>query len=153
MNGPIGPAIDSADENGWNKDETWVVDAKSSGACGDDAVGNYYQSHYWKKGRVDDEDVFLVVECNYFVEQYDNDGDRAEDDPHRFGCEVQNGFIICRDKDDPGGTEIWSDYTYESADARFFETIEDAEGVCSRRALEDERYGLFWDGETIPRLR
>jgi hypothetical protein len=74
-----------------------------------------------------------------------------EDAPIRL--EVQTELMVCRDTDDPGGTAIWSDYTYTTGNdlpERFdvdYVSVEAAE-AAARRYVEqfDPALHLSWDG-------
>lgn len=72
-----------------------------------------------------------------------------EDAPIRLG--YQAWMTVCRDVEDPGGTEVWSDIEYSDLPERFdhdFETVEKAEGHAKAlvRSFDPDRF-IGWDGK------
>lgn len=70
------------------------------------------------------------------------------------GIQVQTEFMICKNIDDPGGTEEWSDCQYEDLDTRPYNRGDDTDKI---RAAEvdaltfierfDANRSIAWDGE------
>ena len=142
MNGPIAPALEGTD-SGWTKDETWQMGAESSGACGDYAVGPYYEAHYSKQVG----DLWMLVEEVYFVEP------RKKEEPDgtwtkHYDVIGSYTFTLCTDRDDPGGTEVNSDTRHDDdLHALFIYDYEEARAMAEKLALSDQRHTLLWNGE------
>lgn len=49
---------------------------------------------------------------------------------------------VCTDHEDPGSTEISGDIEYDTDDSATFTDLDEAEAVCRRKALEDQRFTL-----------
>lgn len=86
--------------HGWQEDERGLLaDAGSVG--GDAQVGPAYSRRFWAAGT----ELFELVEVYGYAAR-----DR-EDAP--VVVQLQWGYSICSDRNDPGGTEQWADYLYE----------------------------------------
>lgn len=143
-NGEIAPALEDVDERGWSKDATWVMQAESSGACGDYAIGPYYQGHYRKQGS---DGSWMVVEENYFIEARKlADPDEGTERKH-FDVVGSYTFTVCTDPDDPGSTELDTEIVYDDQlHALFIWDYEEARAMAERLARADQRHTLLWDG-------
>lgn len=138
LNGPIAPAADDEDAKGWHKNETWVMNAQSSGACGDQAIGPYYQASYWKR----EDDHFVCVEESYYIEAWQN---LQEDGTWRKHFDVTGmyQFTTCTDRNDPGMTEIGTETQYDDdIHAEFIWDYEKARALAERMAISDQRFTL-----------
>jgi hypothetical protein len=142
-NGEIGPALEGEDEHGWTKDATWVMQAESSGACGDYAIGPYYQGHYACGPNAEGE--YMVVEENYFVTAHWYEDHETGERRMNFDVTGMYGFTLCSDPQDPGGTEINSDYEYDDGlHAQFIWEYDEARKLAERNALSDQRGTFTW---------
>jgi hypothetical protein len=76
-------------------------------------------------------------------------GDELENSYRQYDVTNMTEFLVCRDPEDAGGTEVWSDYTYDYPSATGFNTetaaTEWATGFIKR--LTTDLYP--WDGEPI----
>lgn len=74
----------------------------------------------------------------------------GEVDPTSLSLVMQTGFLVCTDREDPGGSEVWSDYQYDALDTRAFRNVVDAECVAQDflRAFDPER-DICWNGGPI----
>lgn len=122
--------------HGWQEDERGLLaDAGSVG--GDAQVGPAYSRRFWAAGT----ELFELVEVYGYAAR-----DR-EDAP--VVVQLQWGYSICSDRNDPGMTEQWADYLHEDvglpeqAEARagYANAVEHATGyareVLTRLTAED----------------
>lgn len=74
----------------------------------------------------------------------------GEVDPTSLSLVMQTEFMVCTDRDDPGGSEVWSDYQYDTLDTRAFRSVVDAECVAQDflRAFDPVR-DIHWSGGPI----
>lgn len=142
-NGPIGPAITEPDENGWTKAETWVMQAETSGACGDYAIGPYYESQYTCGPNGDGE--FMVVTEAYFVTAHWHEDSESDERRMHFDVTGSYSFTLCTDPEDPGSTEVASDTEYDDdIHALFIWEYEEARALAERMARSDQRGTFTW---------
>lgn len=138
-NGPIAPALE-ADDTGWSKSDTWVMQAETSGACGDYAVGPLYEARYVKTVG----EQSMVVTERYYVEPQRftrPDGTMSK----HYDVTGMYEFTLCADPDDPGMSEISTTYEYDSElHEAFLWEYEDARKLAERFARRDTRGTLLW---------
>lgn len=82
-----------------------------------------------------------LVTVYAYAAEYDNN-------PGEFLVQVQTEFLTCKDPADPGGTEKWSDTTYQNED-RIWGTLAEA-GAAARRTAEKilkSAARVEWGGE------
>lgn len=104
---------------GWQEDEKGLLE--DAGDVGGDAqVGPAYSRRFWAAGT----ELFELVEVYGYAAR---DG---EDAP--LVVQLQWGYSICSDRNDPGGTEQWADYLYEDV------TVVGAGGVYLANELARE---------------
>ena len=84
-----------------------------------------------------------VITCTAYAAE---DADR---NPGEFFLQVETEYLTCTDPSDPGGTETWSDVTYDEEDGRIWDTAGEAEEAARQRAAEElgDADSLEWDGE------
>lgn len=77
----------------------------------------------------------------------DEEGNPTDEPVPYLDVEEQTEFIICTDPDDPGGTEIWSEYEY---DYPMYLAPKDEEELLARAVANTNRYGVehfnHWNG-------
>jgi hypothetical protein len=128
---------DDVDAAGWRRHDVWRINAESSGAYGDDAVGLAYESRYSAR---QDHGPFVVVDVAYFAEACSTTNLPDVVDAYVVECQITTS--TCHDLEDIGGSEIDCTIDYLPADGLYRYTLEDAERIARRYALEDERYKL-----------
>lgn len=81
------------------------------------------------------------------IEPQGNDDEIEHRWNHRFGVQCMIEFVLCKDLDDIGSTEVWSDYQYYD-DALYY-SLERAQEESKSRAQSSERqngWDIMWDG-------
>jgi len=63
------------------------------------------------------------------------------------GIQSATEFMICTDVDNPGDTEIWSDYTYVDEVIRPFAELEAAERTAAGLLALADPKNIDWNGE------
>lgn len=74
--------------------------------------------------------------------------DDGEPDLSGLGIEAWHEFVVCRDIEDPGGTEEWADDRYEFLDTRPYNGDKDAaerDALAWIRSYDPAKF-LHWDG-------
>lgn len=131
---------------------TWISDGTGV-QPGDDGIGgdtqrtDSYRVGFWRKedgdeGRlVDGERLFSVVTMNFYGETtlkdfYDEDG-LAKDSEGQpiLWMTIQTEFLVCNDRDDPGGTERDSSTPTDYDETNhFFSSVDLAQAFCEKFA-------------------
>ena len=65
----------------------------------------------------------------------------------RVCLEQQTEFITCRDRHDPGSTEIWADYAYAYPDTLSYDSADEAAARARKLAEAHGPQAIDWDGE------
>lgn len=102
-------------------------------------------SDAWDLDPNDVDDALAAVAAWDETPEDDRTGDAPE--PVRFSVDGQTEWILCTDPDDPGGTEITSDYEYDAGSVLYYETVESAEREARRlaRAFDPADYSPeYW---------
>jgi len=60
----------------------------------------------------------------------------VENVPGEFTVQIQTEWLICTDPRDPGGTEIWSDVSYDDEGAPIYSSAADGERAARQVAAE-----------------
>lgn len=118
----------------WRPDDTGV---DSNGDCGGDIQrGDSYSVRYVRP----DMPGSLITET-YYATEYDSL-------PGEFGVQRQVEFMVCEDPADPGGTEIWSEVTYDDVSYLVIDTEAEAEREAREfaEAALDRGWTHGWDG-------
>lgn len=121
-------------------DSQWRADGDgvgSSGDCGGDIQwGDSYSVRYVRP----DMPGSLITVTFYAVEYDENPGE--------FGVQRQVEFMVCEDPADPGGTEIWSEVTYDDVNDLVIDTADEAEREAREFALMALELGYQhkWNG-------
>lgn len=126
----------------WKEDGLGIQDAGDAG--GDIQAGKAYSARYLHTtlhGR-------LITVTAYPVR---GDSTTPEIPDGVIRLQVQTERMICRDPEDPGSTEVWSDIEYSDLPERFdidYVSVEEAE-YAARVYLETFRPALYlnWDGK------
>lgn len=96
--------------------------------------------------------IHAVISSYWYAEPADGGQYDPDNPPEGYGVANLAMFTLCRDLDDPGGSEIWSDIDYYF-DALVFETLERATDHAAYRArLETpDDYGdaALWAAEYL----
>lgn len=90
----------------WQEDGRMLIDQRGSW-LGDAQVGKEYSRRYWRQH---DDATYTVITDIVGVESYDAGAGRSE-----YAVVNLIETLRCRDRSDPGGTEIQSDYTRNNA--------------------------------------
>jgi hypothetical protein len=83
-----------------------------------------------------------MITVSFYAVEYD-------ECPGEFAVQRQVEWLVCEDPADPGGTEIWSDYSYDDISAVVMDAEDEAERdarECADAAVNDDSY-FGWDGE------
>jgi hypothetical protein len=121
--------------SGWQPDGTGIV---SNGDCGGDIQrGDSYSVRY----RHPQLPHAVITRSAYAAEDTDRN-------PGEFFVQVETEWIVCTDPADPGGTETWSDTSYDDEEDRSWDTAEEAEADARRVAAEllQDAGSHSWDG-------
>lgn len=110
-------------------DGTGVV---SNGDVSPRQVGDSYSIRYHHTSKPGS-----LVTISYYV---------IEGDPGTYHVERQWEWMVCRDRRDPGGTEIWSDYTEDIVEYGI-RGKRNAERAARRYAEADRAGEVTWSGE------
>lgn len=116
----------------WQEKDDLFKDAGDTG--GDVQVGKAYSRRFFNPdlpGR-------LVTMCLYPI---------REEGSAVVGVQMQTEFMICRDTEDPGSTEEWSDYRYVDLPIIGFGTVEQAELSCMEVLPKYDPAKIVWNGE------
>jgi hypothetical protein len=120
----------------WRLDGTGITDGGDVG--GDIQAGNAWSVRYVR----DDMPGSLITETVYAVKTPSGRG-------HGYAYQIQTEFLICTDPADPGGTEVWSDLTYEGS-LLDYPTLKaagaEAWRVAERLNTEAQAGAHGWDG-------
>lgn len=136
---------------------TWKIDSMGLMADygqpgGDVQVGNAYSIRLENRelDQKSEEGHVHLVTVYVYPEGSEQPEMPGEVDPTTLSLVMQTGFLVCTDRDDPGGTEVWSDYQYDTLDTRALRSVVDAECVAQDvlRTFNPERY-ICWDGGPI----
>lgn len=148
----------------WNEIGTLIMDAGEIG--GDVQTGPAHSRRF--QLALEDGTFANVTTYAYATTEYretDEDGDetgKVSDDGDSFETSVtvygftdQVEYLICRDPEDLGGTEINSDYTYDTETHMLtIETHEDAVNLSLEYAkAEDIEFYSYWDGDLSKIMR
>lgn len=135
----------------WVPDELGVVREGGGPIGGDVQVSDQWSVRFLPTDQPAD-GRFAMVTSYWFVDNYDDDTLPVEFDDQEsktYGIQNVTEFLICTDLDNPGGTEVWSDYQYDTDDPRSFDTIEAAEQAAETAARSElSMNGITWDGRT-----
>ena len=118
----------------WRPDDTGVTDGGDVG--GDIQAGDSWSVRYIRP----DMPGSLITETYYPV--------TWPECPGEYTVERQVEFMVCEDPADPGGTEIWSEATYDTVSYLVMDTAEEA-GQEAREFAEnalDRGWTHRWDG-------
>jgi hypothetical protein len=109
-------------------DVTWIDEGVFEGGVsfGDDQVSDDVSRRYVRQLA---DGTWQVVTSAYAVIGKED----GESGPYRVDNRVE--YVLCRDKDDPGSTEIWSEYQDGEGSHLNYETVEEA---------KDEAMNLVW---------
>jgi len=124
------------DQRQWHPDGTGV---DSNGWCG----GDIQRGDSYSVRLVRDDKPGSLLTITFYAAEYD-------ENPGEFDVQRQVEWLVCSDPADPGGTEIWSDYSYDDVSAIVIDTEEEAEDEARERAeavLADPSPYFGWDGE------
>ena len=122
-------------------DSQWRADATgvdSNGDCGGDIQrGDSYSVRYIRP----DLPGSLITVAFYAVEYAELPGE--------FVVQRQVEFMVCDDPADPGGTEVWSEVTYDDVTYVVIGTEAEAEQEAREFAAEalDRGWTHAWDGQ------
>src|SRR4051812_16453004 len=99
-------------------------------SAGDYQVGDDVTVRFRPNAEPDDGQHALITETWYaedYLEMNRPVGVEPEEgEEPNFGVMCRIEFLVCRDPEDPGGTEIWSDYIYDDqADVMIYRSEED----------------------------
>lgn len=122
----------------WAEHGVLFEDAGTFG--GDVQVGRSYSRRFVRA----DMPGRLITVCAYPIE-----AQGPGDDEKSITLEMQTELMVCRDVDDPGSTEVWSDAEYSDLPERFdvvFTSVELAENMARALVRSMEPYHLGWDG-------
>lgn len=122
----------------WAKHGCLFEDAGQYG--GDVQVGKSYSRRFARA----DMPGRLVTVYAYPIE-----AEGPGDDEKSITLEMQTELMVCRDVDDPGSTEVWSDIEYSDLPERFdvvFTSVELAEQTARALIKSMEPHHIGWDG-------
>jgi hypothetical protein len=120
----------------WQPDGTGVVSNGDQG--GDIQRGDSYSVRFTHPDLPGS-----LITVSFYAAEYD-------ENPFEFVVQRQVEWMVCEDPSDPGGTEIWSDYSYDDVSELVCYSAADAE-QDAREWAEDAlgeawKYG-GWDGQ------
>lgn len=89
-----------------------------------------------------------LVTVYYYPGSYKSEDD-DESETFELDVECQTEFMICKDIDDPGGTQEWCTYTYnKDVYDNAFDSVEKAEAAAlSALRRFDPVRDIHWDGK------
>lgn len=122
----------------------WLHEAAFFGGIhgGDGACEAWSRRYTWKRP----DGPWAVVTFYYYPVDIEARNGEDAPDAGKFDVEEQFELLICTDLDDPGGTELWSYYEYDSPHAVAFDSEEEARAWCEGRAKSDLIRHMSWDG-------
>ena len=122
---------------------TWHADGppQPDGTVGGDGAGESVSVRY----RAAEKPGSLITAYWYTVDLRMRSDD--QDDEYPWDVEEMVEYLVCDDPDEPGSTEIWSDYKYDNPLGLSFKT--EAEAIVARDAAarRDQAENYLWDGE------
>lgn len=91
----------------------------------------------------DDRDMFAVIEDAWYAVDIKDGDEREDDEPIIYDVQNQCWTCLCTDVEDPGGTEVTSDYEYDYVNYLAIDTLERADEEAKRYAdnARDDVYG------------
>lgn len=105
----------------------------------------------------------VITASAYAIREYREVDDEGRDTGHRdsepsydkyevfLDVEQQTEYIVCTDPDDPGSTELWSEYLYETplylAPRDEADAIQSSVNLTERECVEFYHY---WNGKPTP---
>lgn len=122
-------------DTGWRPDGTGIC---SIGDCGGDIqAGDSYSVRYVRPGKSGS-----LITVTFYPVEYD-------ELPGEFVVQRQVEFLTCEDPADPGGTETWSDVTYDDVSVLVLDTAAEAEQEAREFAEQALGHGWThrWNGE------
>lgn len=140
-------------ETNWRVDDDGLLD------CGGDVGGDAQATESWtfrfvQKVEPDDGLHAIITEYWYGEDLNVFQGrDLDEDAEPQFTVGGYAEITVCRDLDDPGSTEVWSDIErdgFDDADVRIYSTAEAAHEAAKRAAQRSLSmpYAWLWDGRS-----
>jgi hypothetical protein len=116
----------------------------TGGTVGGDGAGEAVTRRFTKR-RADG--TFAVVESAYYPVNVGERFGEDREDAAEFDVENMTAATICTDLDDPGGTEVWSNYDYDFPGQRSFLTEHGATEYCTNMATNRESSDYYGDPE------
>lgn len=111
---------------------------------GGDGAGAAFSTRYVK---ANDDGSFALITSYYYP--VDITARCGEDNPDagRFDVENMTEYLVCMDLEDPGSTEVWSEYEFTHPSATAFVSEEDAKRAARNFATAEDVSVYTWDGE------
>jgi hypothetical protein len=127
---------------------SWMADGPvmpDSGVVGGDGAGQSFSIRYTRP----DIPGAIITSYWYAVDESERYLDDPDDPDARTGWDVENlnEYLICTDPTDPGGTEVWSTYEYETPALMVLETEAAAVAYAGRSARSESADHYYWNGE------
>ena len=133
---PVSPGAPASPASAaWTPDGTGVMPAGDVG--GDRQVTEAYSVRYVRPDRPG---ALVTVSC--YGEDLNADGAG----PPRYTLTAEVETMRCTDPADPGGTELWSDYTYRTGAEGRYASLAELERAARAAAEEHTPAGIGWDG-------
>ena len=125
---------------------TWIASTpETGGTVGGDGAGEATSVRYTRP----DVPGAMITVSYYTVDRVERGGQDEADDSPRWDVESQTEFLICTDPEDPGMSEVWSDYVYDSDHyAVSFPTEAEAEEKRDAALRRESPDFYSWDGVT-----
>lgn len=120
---------------------TWTADGPplAGGTVGGDGAGEAVSVRYTCEKPGSLTDVY------WYVVDLRERNEADENDEYPWDVEEMTQFMVCTDPNDPGSTEVWSDYTYDNLSAVSYKT--EADAIAERDRQVDTTAEYHWDGD------